>query len=124
MLLIDILSEKHILAAMRQGEFDNLAGAGKPLELDDDSAVPETLRAAYRLLKNAGCLPPEQQLRKDIIELEGLLQQVEADDEERIMRRRLCLLRTRLAMRGRDLNLLVEEGAYRERLLRRIAGLS
>ena len=124
MLLIDILSEKHILAAMRQGEFDNLAGAGKPLELDDDSAVPETLRAAYRLLKNAGCLPPEQQLRKDIIELEGLLRQVEADDEERIMRRRLCLLRTRLAMRGHDLNLLVEEGAYRERLLRRIAGLS
>lgn len=124
MSIIDSLSEKHILAAMRQGEFENLPGRGKPLVLDDDSAIPETLRAAYRILKNAGCLPPEQQLRSDIVELESLLQCVETDAEEQRIRRRLCLLRTRLAICGRDVNLLVEEGAYRERLLRRIAGLT
>ncbi len=124
MSLIDTLSEKHILAAMRRGEFEDLPGMGSPLVLDDDSAIPEALRAAYRLLKNAGCLPPEQQLRKDIRELEGLLSHVEADAEERRIRRRLCLLKTRLAMQGRDINLMAEEGAYREKMLRRIAGLA
>jgi hypothetical protein len=121
MLLIDRLAEENILAAARRGEFDNLAGAGKPLRLDDDSAVPEELRGAYRLLRNAGCLPPEQQMRSEIRQIEGLLSQVEADAEEAPLRRRLLLLKTRLALQGRDVNLLAEEGAYREKLLQRLA---
>jgi len=121
MLLIDRLAEENILAAARRGEFDDLAGAGKPLQLDDDSAVPEELRVAYRLLRNAGCLPPEQQMRSEIRQIEGLLNQIEADAEEAMLRRRLLLLKTRLALQGRDVNLLAEEGAYREKLLRRLA---
>jgi hypothetical protein len=121
MLLIDRLAEEHILAAARRGEFENLAGAGKPLLLDDDSAVPEELRVAHRLLRNAGCLPPEQQLRNDIRQIEDLLDRVEADTEAVKLRRRLLLVKTRLALQGRDVNLLAEEGAYREKLLRRLA---
>lgn len=48
---IDQWVEKHIKDASDNGEFDNLAGRGKPLVLDDDSAVPEELRTAYRILK-------------------------------------------------------------------------
>ncbi len=121
MLLIDRLAEENILAAARRGEFDDLTGAGKPLTLEDDSAVPEELRAAYRLLKNAGCLPPEQQMRNEIRQIEGLLNRIDADSEEPALRRRLLMLKTRLALQGRDFNLLAEEGAYREKLLRRLA---
>lgn len=122
MLLIDRLAEENILAAARRGEFDDLEGAGKPLQLDDDSSVPEALRVAYRLLKNAGCLPPEAQLRHEIRQIEDLLGRVDAGAEALSLRRRLLLLRTRLAMQGRDIDLLAEEGAYREKLLHRLGG--
>jgi hypothetical protein len=120
MLLIDRLAEENILAALRRGEFDDLPGSGKPLSLDDDSAVPEALRVAYRILANAGCLPPEQQLRREIRELEDLLLQLDSHAEERRLRRRLLLLQTRLALQGRESSPLVEDSAYREKLLRRM----
>ena len=121
MLLIDALAEEQISAAIRRGEFDDLPGQGEPLQLDDNSAVPEALRVAYRILKNAGCLPPEQQLRNEIRQVEELLHQVESSAEEESIRRRLHLLRTRLALQGRDANLMIEEGAYRDKLMRRLA---
>lgn len=121
MLLIDMLAEEQISAAIRRGEFDDLPGKGKPLVLEDDSAIPDALRVGYRILKNAGCLPPEQELRKEIRRVEALLNHVETDLEAQNVRRRLCLMRTRLAMQGRDVNLLVHEAAYREKLLRRVA---
>lgn len=123
MLLIDTLAEKHISSAIRAGELDNLPGQGRPLLLDDDSAVSVELRAAYRILKNAGCLPPELELRREIRQVEALLQQLDIDDAvERKTRHRLCLLRARLAIQGRELNLLLEEAVYREKLLQRLDG--
>ena len=85
MLLLDRLAEEHIEAAIRRGEFDALEGAGQPLVLEDDSLVPEELRVAYRLLRNAGCLPPEQQIRKEISEIEDLLGRLETS--EKLLRR-------------------------------------
>lgn len=67
------IAEEKIAEAIREGAFDNLPGFGKPLELEDDSRVPEDLRAAYRLLKNAGMLPEEMQLRKELVTLERLI---------------------------------------------------
>ena len=65
MWLLDQWAERHIAEAQAKGEFDNLAGSGEPLILDDDSHVPPELRAGYRLLKNAGCLPPELEQRRE-----------------------------------------------------------
>jgi len=45
------LAEQRIREAQAQGMFDDLPGAGAPLNLDDDAMVPEELRAAYRILK-------------------------------------------------------------------------
>ncbi|GAB6037822.1 DUF1992 domain-containing protein [Fundidesulfovibrio butyratiphilus] len=56
---IAYIAEQRILEAMEKGEFDNLPGKGKPLDLDDDANVPEDLRMAYKLLKNAGYAPEE-----------------------------------------------------------------
>jgi hypothetical protein len=67
------LIEARIKKAQEQGAFENLPGSGKPLPLEDDRHIPEDLRMAHKVLKNADCLPPEVQLRKDIRTTEDLL---------------------------------------------------
>jgi len=86
---IERLAEQRILEAQRNGEFENLAGKGKPLELADYSSLPDDLRMAYHLLKNANVLPPEAELLKDIHILEDLLKHVEDQGERRSLARSL-----------------------------------
>ncbi|MCX4162014.1 MULTISPECIES: DnaJ family domain-containing protein [Paraburkholderia] len=64
MKLLDALVEQRIAAAAARGEFDDLPRARAPLALDDDLLVPEEVRIANRILKNAGFVPPAvEQLR-------------------------------------------------------------
>ena len=64
MKLLDALVEQRIAAAAARGEFDDLPGAGAPLPLEDHALVPEEVRVANRILKNAGFVPPAvEQLR-------------------------------------------------------------
>jgi hypothetical protein len=86
---IERLAEQRILEAQRNGEFENLAGKGKPLEIEDLSALPEDLRMAYHVLKNAHVLPPEVELLKDIHILEDLLKHVEDEGERKSLARSL-----------------------------------
>ena len=65
--------ESRIKKAQEQGAFENLPGSGEPLHFEDDRHIPEELRMAYKVLKNADCLPPEIQLRKEIERTEDLL---------------------------------------------------
>jgi hypothetical protein len=65
--------EERIRRAFREGEFDDLAGRGEPLVIEDTSSVPEDLRLAHKILKNADCLPPEVELRKEIERTEELI---------------------------------------------------
>lgn len=58
--------EEIIQEATERGEFDNLAGMGKPLNLDDDNPYSGEKAAGYRLLKNNGYAPPEIELHKEI----------------------------------------------------------
>lgn len=74
------LAEERIAQAVKDGELDNLPGKGKPLVLDDDSRVPEDLRLAYKILKNAGVTPPELEVRNELLRAEDLL--VNAPDEK------------------------------------------
>lgn len=115
MWLIDALAEARILQARERGEFDDLPGAGKPIVLDDDRMVPEALRPGYRLLKNAGCVPPEIESLRAVRTLAARVAKT-ADPAERAPAvRRLRLLETRLALEGRGLAA-VRQG-YRDRLL-------
>ncbi len=121
MWLIDQLAEQRIREAAGQGAFDALPGAGQPLSLDDDAAVPAELRTAYRLLKNAGYLPPELQLRRDIAEAEQLLALAEQAEERATHSRRLRYLMMRLNLtRLAPVNLQTEH-AYFERLCEKLA---
>ncbi len=90
--------EERILIAQRKGEFDNLPGAGKPLNLDELAGVPEELRLAYKILKNADCLPPEIELKKEIVKTEDLLASMEDTAEKYKIMKKLNVLIMRLNM--------------------------
>lgn len=74
--------EERIRVAQKKGEFDNLPGSGKPLVLEEYGNVPEDLRLAYKILKNADCLPPEIELMKEIRQTEDLLASLKDTDEK------------------------------------------
>ncbi|TCB87103.1 DUF1992 domain-containing protein [Enterobacter wuhouensis] len=119
MWLLDQWAERHISDAQRKGEFDNLPGSGEPLELGDDSHIAPELRAGYRLLKNAGCLPPELEQRKEAIELSDLLKGIRKDDPRHAeLSRRLTLIELKLRQAGVSTAFL--HGEYSGRLMQRI----
>ena len=86
------LVEDRIQKAQDEGVFDNLPGKGKPLNLEDDSSVPEDLRLTFKVLKNARCLPIEMELRKEIFSLRQLLDAAIDPEDRRALRRELNLL--------------------------------
>ncbi|HZM44240.1 MAG TPA: DnaJ family domain-containing protein [Burkholderiales bacterium] len=109
---LDRLAEQRIREAQENGEFDDLPGAGAPLEFDDDALVPEDLRVAYRLLKNSGFLPPELEAHREIRHLEQLLQTVEDDGRRASLLSRINFLLTRATAGRRRGNLQVEDAYY------------
>jgi hypothetical protein len=97
MLLLEILAERKIQEAIERGELDDLPGAGKPLALDDDPLIPEDLRVAYRILKNAGFVPPEVELHREVRSIEQLLESLPYGQERARALRKLQLLNMKLA---------------------------
>jgi DnaJ homolog subfamily C member 28 len=57
--------DQQIHEAQERGEFDNLPGTGKPLNLDQNAYSGEKAMA-YSLLKQNGYAPPEVELAKEI----------------------------------------------------------
>ena len=116
---LDAIAERRIREAQVRGDFDNLPGAGVPLELDDDTFVPEDLRAAYRVLKNAGFLPPELEAHREIRDIEQLLLQAGDELERARLVTRINFLFSRSTAGIRHGNLRVEE-AYLEEMADRL----
>ena len=77
------IAERRIQEAMERGEFDNLPGRGKPLVLEDLSGVPEELRMAYKVLKNAGCVPLEVELSNEVESLRRLVLDLDEGEEKK-----------------------------------------
>jgi hypothetical protein len=77
------IAERRIKEAMESGEFDNLEGMGKPITFEDETMIPEDLRMVYRILKNAGCIPPELELRNEVVNMSALINTID-DDKERL----------------------------------------
>lgn len=91
--------------AVSRGDLDGLPGTGRPLDLEEDPLVPEDLRLAYRILKNAGYVPPEVEQIHEIGELERLVAHGSGNEKAA---RKLALLKTRI------------ESAYYDKVLRRL----
>jgi len=119
MLILDVIAEKRIREARERGEFDDLPGAGAPLDLEDDALVPAELRAAYRVLKNSGFLPPELEIYSEIRDAEQLLQRVADDDERTRLVSRINFLLGRSAAGRRHGDLRIDQ-EYFERLAERL----
>ena len=112
--LLDSVVEQRIAQAIAAGAFENLPGAGKPLDLDDDRMVPEDLRVGYRILKNAGFIPPEVEQRREIADLAVLLRHATDDAARRRAVARLALLSAKLEAEGRELP---RAGHYYDRIV-------
>jgi len=81
--------EEQIQRAMSEGKFDNLRGAGKPLNLDDYFATPEDIRVGYTLLKNNEFVPPEIELLKEIGILREKINASADENEKKILNKNL-----------------------------------
>jgi predicted Zn-dependent protease len=84
-----ILSEQEIRKAYENGEFDNLPGYGKPMVLEDLSSIPEELRMAYKLLKNAGFSPEENKIKQEMMTIEGLIKECKDPEEKMKLQKNL-----------------------------------
>ncbi len=113
------VAEERIREAIERGELDNVPGMGKPLKLEDDSRIPEELRLAYKILKNAGFAPPELGVRAELMQVEDLL--VNAPDEKaryKALKRYNYLTMKLSALRPGSA--LLEEHRYTTRIIERI----
>lgn len=109
--------EQRIKEANERGEFDNLPGQGEPLDLIDDSNVPEDLRLAYKVLKNADCLPPELEAKKEIRQMEDLLDNIPDEKEKYKLMKKINYQIMKLNMSGKKSPLFEEQEIYYQKVV-------
>ena len=83
------LVEARIRKAMAEGEFDNLPGKGKPIDLSKYYGVPEHLRIAYHMMKGSGYIPEEVRLKKEMEILKGRIKECKSEKEKRKLMKEL-----------------------------------
>ena len=98
MMLLDALVERRIREAQERGDFDDLPGAGAPLQWDDDALIPEELRIVHRVLKNAGLTPPEIAGHAEIRNLEHRLTATSQSNERARITARIRFLLCRVSI--------------------------
>jgi len=86
---LDKIVEALIKEAQERGEFDNLPGKGKPIDLTKYFEAPEENRVAQSVLKNAGMTSPEVQLLKEIAELRQILGAVGNEKKQQEIQKRI-----------------------------------
>jgi hypothetical protein len=121
MKLLDALVEQRIAAAAARGEFDDLPGAGAPQNLEDEPLVPEEVRVANRILKNAGFVPPAVEQLRALRDLESELAKTGDDKAERC-RLRAKMLALDMALESLRGGPMVVPHEYRRRIAERLSG--
>lgn len=120
-LVLSLIAEERIREAMDKGEFDNLAGRGKPLVFEDDSQVAPELKLAYKILKNSGHAPPELQTEKEINSIKELLANLDDERERVVQIQKLNMLVAKLnTSRRRPVSLETSESYY-ERVVEKVS---
>ena len=84
----DKIVEAIIREAQERGDFEDLPGKGKPIDLSTYFETPEEIRNAYSILKNAGMVPAEAELLQDIAALKDKLSTI-SEDKERVQIQKL-----------------------------------
>ncbi len=83
------LAEERIKQAIKDGEFNDLKGKGKPQQKDPLASIPEELRMSYRIMKNSGYLPEEVQLQKELASMRDLLKLCTDQEEKDRLKKRI-----------------------------------
>ncbi|RBW70766.1 DnaJ family domain-containing protein [Bacillus taeanensis] len=119
--LFTMLAEEKIRQAVRDGDLNNLPGQGKPLKLDELSDVSEELRTGYKILKNAGFVPEEVQLNKEMLSLKDLISCCYDEEERKKLKKQLNekTIRFNMLMEKRKTKSSSSFGAYREKIMSR-----
>jgi hypothetical protein len=86
---IRLIAERKISEAIKKGLLDTQGWRNRSLPMTYDNLVPEELRMAHKILKNAGYLPPEIEAKKEIQAIEDLLATCE-DECTKVHERRCC----------------------------------
>ncbi|MBE9520648.1 MAG: DUF1992 domain-containing protein [Proteobacteria bacterium] len=112
---IRIIAERKIKEAIKEGLLDIKEWRNRPLPPSNDCMIPDDLRIAYKMLKNAGYVPPEIEAKKEIQQLEDLIAATE-DEHTRVKQiKKLNYLVMKLdAMRGDSTSLENQETYYRK----------
>jgi multidrug efflux pump subunit AcrA (membrane-fusion protein) len=92
------IAEARIEDAIERGEFEDLPGRGRPLDLEPMRGVPPELRAAYRLLRGAGVAPEEVRLRGALDEARRAARAATDTVAAEALRRRVAELELELAL--------------------------
>ena len=113
--VIQLIAERKISEAIQKGLLDTREWRNKSLPMTYDNLVPEDLRMAHKILKNAGYLPPEIEAKKEIQQIEDLLAACE-DERTRVKQiKKLNYLVLKLnIMKGDAVNIESQEDYYRK----------
>ncbi len=120
--ILQTIAERKIQQAREEGTLPDLSHwKNKPLPEDDLARVPADLRMACRVLKNAGYIPEELALHREILHTQDLLRTA-ADERDKLRHvRRISLLRTKLEERyGRRIHL-DDDSPYYARVVERLS---
>lgn len=119
MYIFEMIAERRIVEAMKRGEFDNLSLKGKPLPPDGLDNVPEELRMSCKILKNAGIIPEEVDLRRNIANLNDLLEVCDDEIQKINLRKKLNekQLRYRMIMESKGIAVNLQ---YHEKIMKKL----
>ena len=81
--------EQKIRAAIERGDFDNLEGKGKPLDLDAYFATPEDMRMAFAMLKSNDFVPDEIEKLNELARLKELLKSCNDETERKTLTKKI-----------------------------------
>jgi hypothetical protein len=85
----DKIVEESTKKAQERGEFDNLPGKGRPIDLSAYFEMPEDVRVAQSVLKNAGFLSREGELLNEIAELRQILAAVTEEKKKQELEKQI-----------------------------------
>lgn len=98
------LVDRKIREAQEQGEFDNLPGKGKPLDLSENPFADPSLGPAFRMLKNAGVVPAFLQERREILDaVDAARRHLDQTGDEAIFKRQADQLNARIRTYNHEL---------------------
>jgi len=86
---IESAIEQIIREGILRGEFDNLKGKGKPLNLDDYFNTPEDVRIGFSILRSNDFVPEEVERLKEIAELREKLKTASSPEEKETLDKKL-----------------------------------